>query len=265
MDKNIELLVIAYLDSRPGSDEQQRLEAALIKAGYDMQELESLVSVNENLEKLNVPEPSERMDTRFYDMLAMQEHKSERFMNGFMGLKAFFDFSPKVFAVAVYSLVLLMSGWFLGGRFTPQTNYEHRLNTMQTEMRDMKQLVTLTLIQHPSAMQRLQGVSRVSDLDTLGVAIVHALLMTLNNDTNIDVRLMAAQSLARFSDYPMVREGLVHAINVQKNPQVLLMLADIMVSLHEKESIYSFEQLLANRDLDQNVRDKIEKSILTLL
>ncbi len=265
MDKNIELLVLAYLESRPGSDERHRLEAALIKAGYDMKEFESLESVNENLDKLDVPEPSERLDTRFYDMLAMQEHKDERFLNWFLGFRAFLDFSPRVFAVAVYSLVLLMTGWFLGGRFTPQTDYEHRLNTMQTEMSDMKQLVTLTLIQHPSAVQRLQGVSRVSDLDTLGVAIVHALLMTLNSDPNMDVRLMAVQSLARFSEYPMVREGLVHAINVQKDSQVLLMLADIMVSCHEKESIYSFEQLLANRDLDQNVRDKIEKSILTLL
>ena len=126
-------------------------------------------------------------------------------------------------------------------------------------------MMTLTLLSHSSPAERLQGIYSAAGLDKAEDSIIYALFNTLNSDPNMDVRLVTINTLSRFADNPLVRAGLVQAITTQYDSQVLLLLADVMVTLQEKSSVAPMQMLLKTRILDNMVKERIEKTILTLI
>ena len=97
--------------------------------------------------------------------------------------------------------------------------------------------MVLTLLDQPSANKRLQAVNEVNKLSSVTKTITKALFSTLNNDTNVNVRLSAIEALANYTEIPEVREGLIASIMNQKSPMVQIALADLMVKLQEKKAV----------------------------
>ena len=129
----------------------------------------------------------------------------------------------------------------------------------------MRQMMLLTLIDNPSASERLRAVSYTKELDGAADAkVVAALLSTLNHDDNVNVRLATLEALAPLAADPTVRLGLVHALTQQDSPLVQSALADVMVQLQERTSVPRLRALLKQADLDSTVKSKIEESIQTL-
>ena len=85
--------------------------------------------------------------------------------------------------------------------------------------------------------------------------MVTALLSTLNNDPNVNVRLATLEALAPLADDPAVRLGLVHSLTRQDSPLVQSALADVMVQLQERRSVKPLRELLRQANLDE-VREK---------
>jgi HEAT repeat protein len=129
----------------------------------------------------------------------------------------------------------------------------------------MKQVMMLSLLQDPSASQRIQAVSYTDDIKNVDTKVIDALFTTLNEDPNVNVRLATLEALAKLSGNPRVREGLVRSINKQESPIMQSAIADIMVQLQEKSSVQSLQKLLSKKDLNQMVKIKIEKSIQKLI
>ena len=94
--------------------------------------------------------------------------------------------------------------------------------------------------------------------------VIDALLTTLNEDPNVNVRLATLGALTKLADDPRVREGLVHSIEQQDSPIMQLAIADVMVKLQEKRSVRSLQRLLNKKDINPKVKLNIEKSILKL-
>ena len=89
--------------------------------------------------------------------------------------------------------------------------------------------------------------------------------MTLNNDENVNVRLMTLDALTKLSHNARVREGLVQSITKQDSPLVQSAIADVMVKLQEKKSIKPLQRLLKQDNLNEMVKDKIKQSINQLI
>ena len=129
----------------------------------------------------------------------------------------------------------------------------------------MREMMVLTLIDQSSVTQRIKAVNLTNNLDDVNERVIHALLKTLNNDPNENVRLVTVEALYEFADNPIVREGLIQSISEQESALVQLALADVMVALQEKRSIEQFNELLKRRDLNDAVRGRIEKTVRVLL
>ena len=56
--------------------EEEEVIAGLEKSGITREEIESMRSVNQIIDNAPVPEPSERMDKRFYAMLEEEQRKT---------------------------------------------------------------------------------------------------------------------------------------------------------------------------------------------
>jgi HEAT repeat protein len=94
--------------------------------------------------------------------------------------------------------------------------------------------------------------------------VVNALLSTLNNDPNVNVRLATLDALAVLGQDAAVRQGLVHALTKQESPLVQSALADVMVQLQVRRSVKPMKEMLQQGNLNEAVKTKIENSIQTL-
>jgi len=128
----------------------------------------------------------------------------------------------------------------------------------------MKEMVMLNLLEQASPSKRMKALNLVDDWNEVDAEVVRALMQTLNYDTNVNVRLVTVATLAQFTANPAVREGLICSINRQQSPLVQLALADLMVSLHESESVPQFQRLLEKKDLNYEVRNRINEVIRIL-
>jgi len=111
----------------------------------------------------------------------------------------------------------------------------------------------------------LQGINEANKIEKTDEKVINALLQTLNNDSNVNVRLAAIESLTNYVNDPKVREGLVQSIVRQDAPIVQITLANLMVALQEKKSIEPFKTLMRTKELNTSVKKKLETSIKSII
>jgi HEAT repeat protein len=128
----------------------------------------------------------------------------------------------------------------------------------------MKQMMMLSLLENPSASERIKAVGYTEDISNVNQKVIDALLTTLNEDPNLNVRLVTLEALVKLAREPSVREGLVKSITLQDSPLLQSAIADVMVKLQEKRSVKSLEKLLNKKNLNGMVKVKIEQSIRKL-
>lgn len=127
------------------------------------------------------------------------------------------------------------------------------------ELRDMRQMLTLSLLQQQSATERLRGVSWTSQIDQPGNEVVSALLDTLLHDPNVNVRLAAVDALRRVSDRPDVRRGTRQAITDRSSsPLLQVAVIDFMVETRDPQAPALFNTLAQDSTLDALVRGRAQ-------
>jgi hypothetical protein len=158
--------------------------------------------------------------------------------------------------------VLLVLGVAVGraGRPAP-ANAVDEIASVRSELREMRQMVTLTLMQQQSASDRLKGVSWSSTLERPGNEVVSALLDTLLHDPNVNVRLASIDALARFADEQQVRQGAVDALQSAGSPMVQIALIDFVVGVRETGSIETLKKLAADPSLNETVRVRASQGL----
>ncbi len=117
-------------------------------------------------------------------------------------------------------------------------------------------MVTISLLKQQSASERLKGVSWSSQVSRPDPEFLSTLMHTLNYDPNVDVRLAAVDALLRFAAHPAVKEGLVRSLPKQDSPLVQISLIDLLVQLHERQSIDVLRQLTNDVSQNEQVRQR---------
>jgi len=267
--KNIknEELILEYLENRIEKDRKKEIEIILKEAGYNLNELEDLKYVQNNLEEITIPEPSENMDNNFYQMLEKQKRHSSIPLLLFKNLINWLQNinHQKVVTRLAYSFVLLFTGWIIGFWFTPDSRHEAQITTMTSEIHEMKEMMTLTLLNQPSPSDRIKALSNISEHKMIDDKILHYLIEILNNDPNVNVRLITVEVLSGFSNQSKVKNSLIESINLQESPLVQIALADAMIKLEEKDSVIALQKLLERRDLNHTVRKRIVHGLQILI
>ncbi len=263
----LEEKIAEYLNGDMSPQQKEELKEFLKQNGYELNELSDLENLFNQLKNFQVPELSERMDDRFYSMLEefkekerKSEHKLEKAVTIFKSL-----FPKKYIPQIAYSLLLLIIGWIAGAWILPSSKYENQIAQMGSKINDMREVLMLTLLDQPSATERIKAVNITNNFDNVDDKIINALLYTLNNDPNENVRLITVEALLEFADNPRVREGLVQSITKQKSPLVQIALADAMLALQEKKAVEQLKRLLEKKDLNDTVRNRLVKTVNVLM
>lgn len=259
----IEQIVMEYLDADTPEKRKREIRSELKKINYDLSQLDELEKLDKNLEVINIPSPSEKLDTEFFRILEAEKYNQQK--NEFSFWENLYNWfvEKKVAQRTAFSLSLLIIGWFTGTQFTPYNN-EAKLDSLNSQVKNMKEIMMISMLDQSSPMERMKAVSFVTEMESVDTKVVSALLHTLNHDENVNVRVVTIEALAKFANVPEVRAGLVMSISNQESPIVQLALADLMVRIQEKKSVNQFKVLLAKKDLRYSVREKIEDTIKLL-
>lgn len=217
-----------------------------------------------------IPEPEISADVshNFYEMLnSFELNQKASFWKRISDFLRRFKENQSRFYLA-YSLGILLIGMFSGllidRTFFADTK-EREMAELSAEVKEMKEMVMLSLLENPSASERIKAVSLTEDIPNVDQKVINALFTTLNNDENDNVRIMTLEALATLADDPVVREGLIASITLQESPLVQSAMADVMVMLQEKKAVEGFKELLRKKDLNQGVKMKIEQSMSEIL
>ncbi len=221
--------------------------------------------------EMTQPEPSAAMQADFKAILSefKKEQKIKRnpFGEWMNKLREFLylQVQPRL----AYSLLLVAFG-LVGGYFLHQPGqsaiaYNKQIDSLTSQVSEMKQVMMFSLLQDPSASQRMRAVAYTEEIDNVDLKVIRALFTTLNEDSNVNVRLATLDALVKLADKPKVREGLVRSIDLQESPLMQTAIADVMVKLQEKSSIRPLQKLLNKKDLNEMVKFNIEKSIQRLI
>jgi hypothetical protein len=138
------------------------------------------------------------------------------------------------------------------------------VSRLQEEVRSTRQLVALTLLQQQSASERLKGVDFSYRIPQPEPEVLSALLQTVENDQNVNVRLAAVDALHRSSGNDMVRRGLVDALPKQQSPMVQMALIEAVTDLHEKDAAGMLQKVAEDPHANQAVRQRAEWALQQL-
>ncbi|MFD2935915.1 HEAT repeat domain-containing protein [Spirosoma flavum] len=261
-----------WVSNQLPDSERVSLEMHLAQCPDCQAEANSIRQLWQLMGTLPTPEPSPNTRVRFQAMLDTYKEtvttNQESTVDGLLA-KIRQLWVPKTAFRLAYSVVLLSVGiaagyWFHRPGTTTVAFQQQQIDTLSTQVQDMRKMMLLSLLENPAASQRLRAVSYTEEINQVNGQVVEALLTTLNNDPNVNVRLVTLEALAKLATNPTVREGLVQSITQQESPLVQSALADVMVKLQEKRSIKPLRQLLHDDNLNGLVKGKIEQSIKDL-
>ena len=260
-----------WLSNQLSATERADLETHLAQCPVCQQEFKANQKIWQMLGKVPAPNPSDAMYGNFYAML--DTFKEEIAAEPKRPLHHMLEkirqlWTPQLAFQLVYSLSLItfgiLGGYWYHSKQTPTVAYKQQVEALSGQVQEMRQLVMLSLLENPSATERLRAVSYTKDIHKVDGKVVEALLTTLDNDPNVNVRLVTLEALAELGHDPKVREGLVHSLTQQDSPLVQVALADVMVKLQEKRSIKQLRTLLRQDGLNDLVKTKIEQTIREL-
>lgn len=262
MNEKYEQLIADYLQGSLDEASSKELELVIENGEIDFIDFRAFEQLHDDLELVSIPKPSEEMRNRFYGMLAEEQEKldtssttkwMELVVTSIQSLTA-----PKL----AYAFVLLVIGGFIGNWTGSDSE---QIDQLTSEMESMRQIMMVSMLEGPSATDRLRAVNISSQLPQADERAVQALLFTLNNDASENVRIQSIQALIRWGDIPAVREGMIRSISRQESDLVIVALADAMVEMGAKNAAQEFERLKEERELSGSIISKIDNTIAVLL
>ncbi|HEY4287638.1 MAG TPA: zf-HC2 domain-containing protein [Puia sp.] len=180
------------------------------------------------------------------------------------GAIALLPFSGPVWKVAA-AVVLLVGGAWIGSILQEKKDAKpDQLASLQKEVKEMKQVLLFSLIDDESASQRIKAVNYAEEMSNPNQDVIDALMNTLNNDKNANVRLAALYSLARWADNRAVRDSLVLSLSKQTEPIVQIVLINLLADKRETRAIAPMKAILSDGKALKEVKDAAQKGLRVL-
>ena len=154
--------------------------------------------------------PSARMRSRLWEALSVREESR--------GWRPAWQLGAIAAALVV--------GLLVGARLAPSPNREIR--SLRDDLRSMQQTISVSLLQHQSASERLRGVD-LSARAGLDDTVIEALLDTVRHDTNVNVRLAAIDALKPVVARPPVSRELLAMLRGHDATLVRASVAEVLL------------------------------------
>jgi len=261
-DNKMKELMIDYIDGRLDGELKLFVEKHITKTEENRKEFESLKETVELLESDRELEPDSSLKLDFLnelektiDSLDEAVEKKETKVIG-LHLRNYWQVAAAVALIAV--------GVIGGVWYTKNDQNEEQMLALQQEMETTKKMVMMALDNQNSASERMMGVNASYQMNKADDEIVKALINTMNEDDNVNVRLAAINALAKFSDEEKIREALITSLENQEDPLIQITLINLMVEMKEKGAIDELKEIIDDSTAIESVKDEAHMAVFKL-
>lgn len=253
--EKLESLLIDYIDGRLGEAEKQAVEQELVKNAEAYTLYEQLKEVIHAMDRSARLEPSPKLRKSFDTMIAEEMASSKQTRTIF--------FQPAFYRVAA-AVALLVVGGGIGFWISQHQRQQEEIARLKEDLQKTKELMMARLDNQQSPSQRILGVMAAYEVTKADDEIVDALVNTMNEDPNSNVRLAAIDALKKFHQEPRVRKALIAALGTQTDPIVQIALIQLMVDMKETQAVKSLQKIIDNNDVLPVVKDEAHAGIFKL-
>jgi len=259
-DIAIEIRILDYLQGRLSETERSEVENLRKSSTTFDARFNEVKQVWEGLGVRQVPEMDASVKSNFQAMLKtfeLEQHHEPTFWGSVRGM---FTYTPKHnFA---YAILLVCFGAFGAFLFL---KHQSNVNSGAIAESDSKTQTMLSMLENPTAIERMKAVGYTQELLVVNDKVIEALLTTLDTDPNENVRLVTLDALVALADNPKVRAGLVNSIIRQDSELMQVALANAMLHLQEKSSLKPLKKLLENQnDGNALIKEKLAQTVQQL-
>lgn len=258
--QRIEWLIRRYNDGDATEGEHAELEELIASGAVSFEDMPVLDHLHDQIMRMEEPDPSRQLDDRFHGMLAKEKKAAGR--KSFRGIFSWPERAPRL-ALATFALCLgIAAGYLL---HLPSAGADRKIDALSQQVSDLQEMMMLSLLEKGSATDRLKAVNLTQEMSDASRKVTNALLQTLNQDENVNVRLAALEALKPYAAEGGVREALIRSIATQDSPLVQIAMAELMVALQEKSAVKEFQKIVESDKTPAEVRKKIKESIDVLI
>ena len=270
--KTVKSQLTDYILEQLDAKFQKDLETHLQSCPDCQAELSALRKVWTELDAVQEAEPSPMLKSRFYQMLESEKkytvhgiqytERASLWDRVDQWLVHWWPRRPATqFGV---SAVILLLGLWLGNGLSNRAVRNGEMTALRSEVREMRQFMSMSLMNQPSSVQRIQGVNLTEQVKNPDASLLEALFHTLNSDPSVNVRLEAVDALYLFRDKENVRAQLLKSLEIQNSPLVQVALIDLIIQLKEQKALDALKSLIQKEDVNPDVREYAERKTLEM-
>ncbi|SFP93357.1 HEAT repeat domain-containing protein [Parafilimonas terrae] len=263
-----ESLLIDYLDAQLHPNDKAPLERHLKECAQCRQALEEYRQIFAGIQNDKIKKPGPALREKFESMLQSElnieataniVNKHEEKSAAVKSINRY----ALLYRIAA-SIILIVSGFFIGTTITNNKPGNGQVAELKSEVKEMKETLTVKLLNEESASERIKAVSYADEITDPDNKIVTALITTLNEDNNVNVRLAALYALAKFSNNNKVSDALVASLGKQTEPLMQIALINILTEKKETKAKAPIQEILKDKNTLPPVKEIAEKGLKVL-
>ena len=263
----VENLIVDYLDGSIDSNMASEIEKHLEGCESCLDMFNDTRQLLNLMDEKKVIKPDDNLRINFYHMLHREiggkdhqgiSEKNEK-RTGFYKLTRF---------RAAAGIALLTGGMIMGvvfGSFLTRSDKSDETARLSNEINELRKTAMFSLLRDESSSSRIQAVNYITEIPDPDRKMIDAMISTLNNDENVNVRLTAAFALSKFGSDQAVRDSLVNSLSRQKDPIIQVSLINILVDLREQKARLPIQEILSDEKTMDVVKSVAQSGIRTLI
>ena len=267
--EEIQGLLIEYIDRSLNEQDSIIIEEHLYSCEICSKEAEEIESLFLGLNDIELEEPSENLRINFNNMinsfsLSMGNGvKSSLHEKLFSWIDYWWPKRPVIqFAVTVSVLII---GLAMGLNMNIGNESEKEIAELKTDVNHLRQTVMSSLLNQSSVTERINGLTMTGRLENVDSQFHSTLLLLLNSDSDVNVRLAAINALSKYTENTFVRQELVKSLGLQSSPLVQIALIDLLSSIQEYDSYPTLMRMIDNPDTNDPVKKRAKKALTRLI
>lgn len=259
--KDIEHLITDYQDNNLDHLTKKNIEEHLKSCASCTQMRQEFIHLIDTINQVQEELPDKDLELNFNEILtkeklALKTSKSIVLKPKSKGLRP---------TLQVAATILLMLSCYLFGNYKNNASNAKEIAVLKQEKKEIQTIATLSLMENESASKRLKAVSYAKAFVQPDNEILNVLIAKMNNDKHTNVRLAAANALAKFAENDNVRQALIKTLETEENANMQIELIQILVNIEEKRAIPTMRKLLENIETPTYVKDQISSELKQII
>jgi len=266
--EDLKELFIEYIDGSLNDRNRVMVDEHLSSCKICSEEVANIGSLCLKLNGIELEQPSENLKKNFENMINSYSLGTTHHMRmpWFEKLSKWLEdcWPKRPLMQLTATIAVLMIGLVMGLNIDIEDESDKEIVQLKTDVDQIRQTVMSSLLNQSSVTERINGLRMTNRLENVDDEFYSTLLLLLNTDSNVNVRLAAVNALSKYADNEYVTHELVKSLGLQSSPLVQISLIDLLSTVQEYDSYPALMTMINDPNTNTHVK-KRAKSALTKL